>query len=197
MDAILSIANGWPQACRYARAEGIGAMVLKRRGLKDTKKWANIPAYATFLNAGTNNDGYTPQGIMFPSSEMQRKLEEQVEFCGLGKNFPLPDHVCRKEHGTPFSCCHSSMALTKLGLAKLSCLIHHLLTHQASDAEACRPLKPLSSSDALSRRHVRKLSVRLCPPGVYCLWCGSGICGIRGGAWHWHSRRRRTRAGCS
>ena len=62
-------------------------MVLKRKGLRDTKRWADIPAYATFLNAGTNNDGYTPQGIMFPSSEMQRKLEEQVELCGLRKRF--------------------------------------------------------------------------------------------------------------
>ena len=50
-------------AIRYVRAEGMAGIVLKRSDLAFVPRWANLPPYATFLNAGTNNDGFTKEGL--------------------------------------------------------------------------------------------------------------------------------------
>ena len=41
----------------------MAAVVLKRSDLQDVPYWAGVSPYATFLNAGTNNDGHTKEGI--------------------------------------------------------------------------------------------------------------------------------------
>lgn len=46
--------------------------------MKDAPRWAAISPYATFINAGTNNDGYTKEGITFPNTQVQLALEKQV-----------------------------------------------------------------------------------------------------------------------
>jgi len=65
VDGALAVLGALPQelhiippcflAFRYARAEGIGAIILQRSDLEDVPRWAAISPYATFLNAGTNN----------------------------------------------------------------------------------------------------------------------------------------------
>ena len=65
-------------ACRYVRSEGIAAIVLKRSDLVDVPRWAAVSPYCTVLNCGINNDGFTKEGITFPSKNAQLALEQQV-----------------------------------------------------------------------------------------------------------------------
>lgn len=60
------------------RSEGIAAIVLKRSDLATAPRWAAISPYCTILNAAINNDGYTKEGITFPSKHAQMALEKQV-----------------------------------------------------------------------------------------------------------------------
>jgi acyl transferase domain-containing protein len=65
---------------RYVRSEGVAAIVLKRSDLIDTPRWANVSPYCTIKNIGINNDGFTKEGITFPSKHAQLALEQQVPF---------------------------------------------------------------------------------------------------------------------
>lgn len=66
--------------CRYVRSEGIAAVVLKRSDLLDVPRWAAVNPYCTVLNCGINNDGFTKEGITFPSKNAQLALEKQASF---------------------------------------------------------------------------------------------------------------------
>ena len=52
--------------------------MLKRSDLKDVPRWAAVSPYCTILNCGVNNDGFTKEGITFPSKNAQLALEKQV-----------------------------------------------------------------------------------------------------------------------
>ena len=74
----------------YARAEGIAAIVLDKHSLA-----RNV--YASLLAARTNNDGYTQEGITYPSSAAQELLLAQV----MADAGVTPDQVVYVEaHGT-------------------------------------------------------------------------------------------------
>ena len=59
------------EADGYARAEGVGAVLLSREELAVTR-------YARVLGCGTNNDGYTDEGITFPNQASQEALIKSV-----------------------------------------------------------------------------------------------------------------------
>ena len=52
--------------------------MLKRHNLADVPRWAAVSPYCTVLNIGINNDGFTKEGITFPSRHAQLALEKQV-----------------------------------------------------------------------------------------------------------------------
>ena len=52
--------------------------MLVRTGLADVPRFAALSPYTTVLNAGTNNDGWTKEGITFPNQEAQKALERRV-----------------------------------------------------------------------------------------------------------------------
>lgn len=62
----------------YARAEGVACVILKRSDVQDVPWIVPHDPYCTIMAIGTNNDGYTPQGITFPSGESQYELGMQV-----------------------------------------------------------------------------------------------------------------------
>ena len=66
------------QTRRYVRSEGIAAIVLQRSGMTDVPRWAAVTPYCTIKNIGINNDGFTKEGITFPSKNAQLALEKQV-----------------------------------------------------------------------------------------------------------------------
>ncbi|CAK1550869.1 unnamed protein product [Leptosia nina] len=55
----------------YVRSEAVVAVLLQRRGVARR-------VYATVRAARTNTDGLKPQGITFPSGDMQRRLAEET-----------------------------------------------------------------------------------------------------------------------
>lgn len=55
----------------YCRSEAVVSVLLQRRSVAKR-------IYATVLNARTNNDGYKPEGITFPSMAAQRKLMKET-----------------------------------------------------------------------------------------------------------------------
>ena len=81
-------------AGRYVRSEGIAAIVLKRSDLKDVPRWAAVSPYCTILNCGVNNDGFTKEGITFPSKNAQLALEKQVNPALLVACPSLPAFAC-------------------------------------------------------------------------------------------------------
>lgn len=60
-----------PPADGYCRSEAVVAILLQ-------KKSAARRIYATVLNTRTNNDGYKPEGITFPSMSAQRILMKET-----------------------------------------------------------------------------------------------------------------------
>nr|QMU95645.1 fatty acid synthase [synthetic construct] len=68
-----------PEACKafdssgngYARSEIVSALFLKKSS--DSKR-----IYCSVVNVKTNNDGFTPQGLTFPSGEIQEQLMRNV-----------------------------------------------------------------------------------------------------------------------
>ena len=63
---------------RYTRADGIAVIILMRSDVADAPRWGLRTPYGRVLNIGTNNDGYTKEGITFPSSEAQGALARLV-----------------------------------------------------------------------------------------------------------------------
>ena len=63
---------------RYTRADGIAVVILMRSNVANVPRWAPRTPYGRILNIGTNNDGYTKEGITFPSSEAQGTLARLV-----------------------------------------------------------------------------------------------------------------------
>ncbi|MDX2344590.1 MAG: type I polyketide synthase, partial [Acidimicrobiia bacterium] len=74
----------------YVRADGVGVIVVTRSDLAKR-------TYATIVGSKTNNDGYTSQGITFPSGQAQVQLLRDVyREAGID-----PQHVSYVEaHGT-------------------------------------------------------------------------------------------------
>lgn len=60
-----------PKADGYCRSEAVVAIVIQKESLAKR-------VYATILNARTNNDGYKPEGITFPSMAAQRRLMKET-----------------------------------------------------------------------------------------------------------------------
>ena len=67
--------------------------MLKRSDLKDVPRWAAVSPYCTILNCGVNNDGFTKEGITFPSKNAQLALEKQVNPSPPG-SMPKLTSIC-------------------------------------------------------------------------------------------------------
>lgn len=74
----------------YARAEAVGAVFLSREHLASTR-------YARVLASGTNNDGYTDEGITFPNQVSQEALVKSV-YDKYGIDCSQVDYL--EAHGT-------------------------------------------------------------------------------------------------
>lgn len=75
----------------YARAEGVACVILKRSDVQDVPWIVPHDPYCTIMAIGSNNDGYTPQGITFPSGESQYELGTQVSIVSTLPGY----HTCQ------------------------------------------------------------------------------------------------------
>ena len=125
---------------RYVRSEGVAAIVLRRSGLADTPRWADVSPYCTIRNIGINNDGFTKEGITFPSRHAQLALEQQVcPYC------PLPTPLPNQQAARTSSCCMEPHLEPIPPARHLStCLISH------KDPNSCQIVSP---SHCYTRSH--------------------------------------------
>ena len=64
------------------RSDGVAAVVLRRADFIDpaVPAWCPRLPYARALACATNNDGFTKEGITFPSGPAQQALAQQARF---------------------------------------------------------------------------------------------------------------------